>query len=359
LLWSQNLVSRWRRVRAQEVLFRQLHALIRAGIPLPTAFVQLRRFAPSPSTAEALSAIGRQVASGASLADAFAAHPHVFEPDQVELLAAAEHAGTLDTALRTLADHLEAVRRLRWNALVASIWPAYLVATLVFLGPLLSAVSTARGLDTLLVTTLAGVARSLGMLAATATGVVLAPVVIAALKLERPVDALLLQVPGLGGALRTFAASRALLTLGLALGAGVEVARSVKVALLATARPSLVPQTDAVVARLRSGSTLADALTPVGLFERELLGQLAVAETTGTLDETLKRLAPEVHESALRAVRVLMFVVLGVVAVVTLALLVSSLVGAIFGPIKTLYDTAGGVGPTDRSNLLWLERPSE
>jgi type II secretory pathway component PulF len=339
-LLRHNLVSRWRRTKAQEVVFRQLHALTRAAVPLPTAFVQLRTYAPNEGVARAFAAIAKRVASGSSLGEALGEHLDVFEPEQVEVLSAAERAGALDPVLAALATHLEAVRRLRWKAFLVSLWPAYLVGVVIFLGPLVEG-SSSGSLDGLLGSTLAGIARRLAWLGVIVGCVIMAPVAVAAAGLERPVDALLLRLPGVGTALTALAASRALLTLGLGLGAGLEVASCVRAAVLATARPSLLPRAEVVVAKVRAGSPLAEALASLGLFDTGLLGQLAIAETTGTLDETLTRLAPELSDAGLRAVRTLVIVVMALVAAGALLSLVLSLLGSVSGPIKTYYDAAG------------------
>lgn len=98
---------------------------------------------------------------------------------------------------------------------------------------------------------------------------------------------------------------------------------------------------ESVVATIRRGGTLFESLSGLGLFSRQTLGQLGIAEQTGTLDETLRRLAPEVHEETIRAVRLLVIVVVGIVGAAALFVLVSTLLGALFGPIKTYYDMAG------------------
>ena len=145
----------------------------------------------------------------------------------------------------------------------------------------------------------------------------------------------------MGGALRSLAASRALLTLGLALSAGLEVAAALRVAVVSTGRPSLQQRAEEAVQRVRSGETLFAALSSLGFLDRFTLGQLGVAEQTGTLDETLTRLAPEVHEQTIRAIRMLTLVVVGVIAFVALLNIVGILLGTIFGPIKAYYDLAG------------------
>jgi len=341
-LWSKNLISRWTRLRKQEVFFRQFHALVRAGIPLPTAFVQLRVFAPDEAFSAGLSKVAKLIASGQSLGDALKSQPTLFEADQLELLAAAESSGSLDSVLAALASHLEEVRRLRWKAFISSIWPAYLVGIVIFLGPLVRVGSSGvKSVNDVGGAYLSGLIPGLMTAMAVLAAIVVFPVVVAALKAETAWDAFVLKVPGVGSALRSLAASRALLTLGLSLSAGLEVARAVRVAIVSTSRPSLMAHAESVVATIRRGGTLFESLSGLGLFSRQTLGQLGIAEQTGTLDETLRRLAPEVHEETIRAVRLLVIVVVGIVGAAALFVLVSTLLGALFGPIKTYYDMAG------------------
>lgn len=341
-MFSKNLLSQWRRVRKQEVFYRQFHALMRAGVPLPTAFVQLRAFAPDEAFSTGLSSVARVVASGKTLGEALATQPALFDAAHTELLSAAEQTGSLERVLAALAHHLEEVRRLRWKAFLSSIWPAYLVLIAVFLGPLLRVSSSGvTSVGQVGGVYLSGLLPGLFSLALAVGVIVLWPVLVALVGAERGWDSFVLRVPGVGSAVRSLSASRALLTLGLSLSAGLEVAKSVRVAILSTARPSLMPLAEPAVAVVRGGGTLFQALSSLSLFDRPTLGQLGIAEQTGTLDEALTRLAPEVHEQTLRAVRLLTLVVVGVVALVALFAIVSSLLGTVFGPIKAYYDLAG------------------
>lgn len=341
-LWSKNLISQWTRVRKQEVFFRQFHALVRAAVPLPTAFVQLRAYAPDEAFSQGLSQVAKLVASGKTLGEALRTQPALFEADQLELLSAAEQSGSLEVVLSALAKHLEEVRRLRWKAFTASIWPAYLLGLVIFLAPLVRVGSSGvKSMSGVGAAYLAGLLPGLMVALTGLVVVVMTPVVVAALKAEVAWDAFVLRLPGVGGALRSLAASRALLTLGLSLSAGLEVASAVRVAIMSTSRPSLMARAEGAVAKVRAGGTLFEALASLSLFDHTTLGQLGIAEHTGTLDETLKRLAPEVHEETIRAVRVLVLVVVAVVGALALFALVSTLLGAIFGPIKAYYDLAG------------------
>ncbi|MCA2980536.1 MAG: type II secretion system F family protein [Myxococcaceae bacterium] len=326
--FSRNLVSRVLRARAQALLFRQFHVLQRSGISLAASLEQLRQLGLGGGLSSALLAVSRQVASGRSLGQALAAHPDVFEADQVELLAAGEETGRLEAVLDALATHLEQLRQLWWKTLALSLWPAYLVGLGVFVAPLVSATSAGGGsLGGIAGAALSGVASRVLALALTLLAVVMAPVAVSALGLERPLEAVLLGLPVLGGALRSWAASRVMLALGLALGAGLEVARAVRLSLDASGRLAFSERGDEVVRALRAGWGLADALAPLGLFDVETLGQLRIAETTGTLDEALPRLAPEASARSLRTLFGLLIAGLGLVACVFLALAVAAIIG--------------------------------
>lgn len=338
---SKNLVSQWLRYRRQEVFYRQFHALVKAGVPLPTAFVQLKTFAPDEAFAKGLSAVAREVASGKTLAEALSGQPTLFDADQTVLLGAAEQSGSLERVLDALAQHLEALRRLRWKAFLSSIWPAYLVGLAVFLAPLLRVSSAGvKSVGDVGAVYLAGLVPGVLLVGGAVVGVIFFPVVIAALRLELAWDTVVLRLPGVGNALRSLAASRALLTLGLALSAGLEIATALRVAVLSTGRPSLVARAEAAVALVRSGGTLFSALSSLAFIDRLVLGQLGVAEHTGTLDETLTRLAPDVHQQTIRALQLLVLVVVGVIALFALVSIVTALLGTIFGPIKSAYDYA-------------------
>lgn len=310
-------------------------------MPLPTAFVQLGRYAPDGRFEAGLKQVAREVAGGATL-EAALRRAALVDEASLELIAAAEASGSLERVLAALAAHREAVRTLQWQALLSSLWPGYLVGLLVFLGPLVRASgSGAQTSQGLFLAWVAGVVPGVLGLALMATLLVLWPVIVSASGLEVQWDRLALRLPGVGSALRSLAASRSLMTLGLALGAGVEVAKAVRVALLASGRASLQRAAESAVQRVRSGGTLFDALTGMELFDRAVLGQLAVAEQTGTLEETLARLGPQLHESMSRSVRLLILAVTGLIAAGALLIIVRSLLGAVFGPLKAYFDAIG------------------
>ena len=141
--------------------------------------------------------------------------------------------------------------------------------------------------------------------------------------------------------MRQLAASRFVLGLGLATASGMEVIRSLRLAVKATSSPSLQSELPRVEAMVRGGATLTEAVSALGLLDLSSMGSLAIAETTGTLDETLERMSRELQQSSLRAMRLLIVLATALVAVVLLAKIVMSMLGVLLGPVKKFYDAVG------------------
>lgn len=127
-------VKRWvlGRVSAQDLAIatRQLAVLVGAGIPLVEALTALIDQVEHERLKRIVSDVKQRVNEGASLADAFAAHPKAFSTLFVNMIRAGESSGALDVVLVRLADFTEAQARLR-----SKIWGtmAYPIA-MVFIG---------------------------------------------------------------------------------------------------------------------------------------------------------------------------------------------------------------------------------
>jgi len=339
--WLRHPIVAFLRHRRLITFYSQLHALIRAGIALPTAFNQLTQYAPDATMAKGLAAVARDVRGGQTLGDAMRKHEALFDDANVELIAFAEEAGRLEPICAGVVEHLEKVQQQRWQALIGALWPMYLAATFVFVGPLLGVAQQMKSDSSVGALYLRGLGGSLGFATAIITAVLGAPFFLAAIDKELEWDRLRRRIPLVSAPLQQLAASRLVLGLGLATASGLEAMRTLRVAVKATSSPSLLAQLPLVEAKVRAGSTLTEAVRVLGVLDASSLGTLAVAETTGTLDETLERMSRELQASSLRAQRMLIIVVTVLVTVVLLVKIVAGLVGVLLGPVKTLYDAAG------------------
>lgn len=86
---------------------RSLATLIEAGLPLSQALNTIVEQTPNPKMRQVVQDIIVSIEGGHSLGDSFAKHPQVFDRVFLALIRAGEISGTLDMALRRIADQQE------------------------------------------------------------------------------------------------------------------------------------------------------------------------------------------------------------------------------------------------------------
>lgn len=127
------LPNLFRKVRSQEVLIftRQFQTLFKAGLGMDTVFSALIRQCRNKTFLEVLQKIRGDLMAGATLAKAFARHPQVFRPLYVQMVAAGEEAGILDTTLGYLAALLEKEENIKGAIKSATLYPKIVVFVLI------------------------------------------------------------------------------------------------------------------------------------------------------------------------------------------------------------------------------------
>jgi type IV pilus assembly protein PilC len=135
------------------------------------------------------------------------------------------------------------------------------------------------------------------------------------------VSAILLKVPILGRCLRALALARFCLALRLTLESAMPIRQALALSLRATGNQAFVAQTATVQAAVRKGDELSMALARAGVFPREFLHILSVAETSGRFDDVLQHQTEHYHDEAGRRL-----VVLSVAGTALVWLLVGALI---------------------------------
>lgn len=339
--WLRQPLVAFARHRKVVTFYRQLHALTKAGVPLPTAFQQLTTFAPDARMKAGLQSVAADVRAGSTLGEALRKHGALFDDANVELVAFAEAAGRLEPVLFRILGHLEQVQKQRWRALFGALWPMYLLGAFIFIAPLLGVAQQMKPGASIGGLYLGGLVSGLfwvGLL----LGVVLGtPLLVAALDATAPFDRFLRRLPLVSSPLRQLSASRLVLGLSLGSASGLDAPRGLALAAKASGSAAVLARLPMAEVRLRNGATFTEAIAALDALSNTELGTLSVAETTGTLDTTLEGMSRELEESSLRAVRLLTLLVTALVAVVLLFKLVTAMLGVLFGPVKQFYDTVG------------------
>lgn len=328
--WARHPLVAMVRHRPRLTFFQGLHSMIRAGVALPIAFSELSRGSAKDPFRRAVAQVGEAVAAGSGLAEAMRAQPRWFEPQVVELMGAAEATGTLESALARITEQLQEAQRMRWRAVSLCAYPAYLLAAFLFGGALLDTASSlmaAGGTSDILSLFVSHFLQKVLTVSAFGLALFLAPLVLASPALEPHWEGLRLRVPVLGRVHRELQASRFSLVLGVALGAGLEAARSLQLALEATGSHLLRGRVNLALHRLRSGATLTDVVEWLGVLDGESLQQLATGERTGDLEPILAQVSRGHSEAAMRWLRTLMFVVITLLSVFLFATNIGKVAG--------------------------------
>jgi type IV pilus assembly protein PilC len=296
------------------LLCRSLSTTLHSGVPVVKAFELSAKKSHDPRLRSVMADVGVQLRSGEDVASAMRSHQGYFPDLTVDMIDVAERTGNLPEVLRALADHYENNLRLRRDFITQIAFPViqftaaiFVVAGLIFL---LGIIGSASGepLD-VLGFGLSGASGALlwlsGWAIVLAGAFVFYKVAVSSLQGQKILHQSLLNIPVIGGCMRSFAIARFSWAYHLTQEAGMPVDESLEASLRATANGAFIARAPQIIADVMEGETLTDALAHTQLFPEEFIETVHTAETSGTVPETLHRLSPQFEDQARRSLRAL------------------------------------------------------
>jgi len=286
------------------------------------------------------------VESGHTVADALSKHPKAFSELYVNMVAAGEAGGILDTILMRLATFMEKNDALIRKVKGAMIYPAVIMSVaviaiavlLIFVIPvfetMFAGVGLALPLPTRIVIGASDFLRTYwwAVGATIGAGVWLGRRYYATNGGKLAIDRALLRFPVLGDVLRKSAVSRFTRTLGTLISSGVSILDGLEIT--AKTAGNRVIQ-DAIMqsrASIAGGDTIAAPLQKSAVFPPMVISMIAVGEQTGGLDEMLSKIADFYDEEVDAAVSGLLSL-LEPIMIVFLGVIVGGMVVAMYLPI--------------------------
>src|SRR5262245_24789291 len=112
--------------RHMATFYSQLADLLKAGVPLLRSLDILERMGAQVNLQYALRDVRARVADGSGLAQAFAAHPRVFDELAVSMVRAGQEGGFLEDVLKRIADFTEHQEDLKAEVVGAMAYPTFL-----------------------------------------------------------------------------------------------------------------------------------------------------------------------------------------------------------------------------------------
>ena len=284
---------------------RQFSTMINAGRPLVQALDILSKQTESKALADVTRTVVFDVESGNTVADALAKHPKAFSDLYVNMVAAGEAGGILDTILMRLATFMEKNDALVRKVKGAMIYPGVIMSVaaiaisvlLIFVIPIFQNMFGSVGLKLPLPTQIViGMSSFLkGYWWALIVGGVVGKQAFTkyyktdAGKLR--IDGYLLKAPILGDVLRKSAVSRFTRTLGTLISSGVSILDGLEITAKTAGNRVIQDAILASRASIAGGDTISAPLAKSNVFPPMVISMIAVGEQTGGLDEMLSKIA--------------------------------------------------------------------
>jgi type IV pilus assembly protein PilC len=328
------------------IFTRQFSTMINSGLPLVQALTILAEQTDNKALAEVTKKVVFDVESGNTVADALSKHPRAFTNLYVNMVAAGEAGGILDTILLRLATFLEKndalVRKVKgamiYPAVIMSVAAIAVVVLLIFVIPVFAGMFASAGqalpLPTRIVIGASGFLRSYWWIigAIVIVGGYTGKKYYATPSGKLVIDRFMLRMPVLGDVLRKSAVSRFTRTLGTLISSGVSILEGLEIT--AKTAGNRVIQ-DAIMqsrSSIAGGDTIAQPLQKSKVFPPMVISMIAVGEQTGGLDEMLSKIADFYDEEVDAAVSNLLSL-LEPIMIVFLGVVVGGMVVAMYLPI--------------------------
>jgi type IV pilus assembly protein PilC len=328
------------------IFTRQFSTMINSGLPLVQALTILAEQTDNKALAEVTKKVVFDVESGNTVADALSKHPRAFTNLYVNMVAAGEAGGILDTILLRLATFLEKndalVRKVKgamiYPAVIMSVAGIAVVTLLIFVIPVFAGMFASAGqalpLPTRIVIGASGFLKHYWWIigATIIIGGYSGRKYYATSNGKLVIDRLMLHAPVLGDVLRKSAVSRFTRTLGTLISSGVSILEGLEIT--AKTAGNRVIQ-DAIMqsrSSIAGGDTIAQPLQKSKVFPPMVISMIAVGEQTGGLDEMLSKIADFYDEEVDAAVSNLLSL-LEPIMIVFLGVVVGGMVVAMYLPI--------------------------
>ena len=110
---------------------RQIHTLLRSGVPIMRALAGLQESSANPAMREVLQDVRTSLDSGREMSLSLARHPTVFSPFYLSMVRVGEMTGRLEEVFIRLFDHLAFERFMKDQVKSALRYPSFVVAAMV------------------------------------------------------------------------------------------------------------------------------------------------------------------------------------------------------------------------------------
>jgi type IV pilus assembly protein PilC len=288
------------------IFTRQFAVMVDAGLPLVQCLQILGDQEDNPTFKRAIQAVRTDVETGATFAESLGKHPKIFDALYVNLIAAGEVGGILDTILNRLAIQLEKQDKLEKQLRGAMVYPATVsviaLACIVLLlvkvipvfermfadfggtlpAPTQMVIALSEWLQSYIMYLLGGafaLASAFGQARARS------------LPFRYKTDAIALKLPIFGNIIKKVAVARFTRTLGTMISSGVPILDGLDIVARTAGNMVIEEELQQTRASISEGKTIAEPLKGSKVFPGMMVQMVSVGEETGSMEVMLSKIA--------------------------------------------------------------------
>ncbi|MDH5491722.1 MAG: type II secretion system F family protein [Myxococcales bacterium] len=289
------------------IFTRQFATMIDAGLPLVQCLEILASQGENKGFNNVLRDVRGHVEQGSTFSESLGRHPKIFDPLYVNLVAAGELGGILDTILGRLAGYIEKRVALKRQVRSAMVYPtSVLVIAFVIIGVMLTWVIPAfkemfrefggedqlPGITQFVITVSEGFIANIPLIFGSLT------LLIASVTYSNRTPAgkqfwhrMQLQAPVIGPVMRKIAVARFTRTLGTLLSSGVPILDAMDIVGRSAGNVVIEQAINRTSDRIREGRSMAEPLMETKVFPPMVVQMIGVGEQTGAMDTMLNKIA--------------------------------------------------------------------
>ena len=344
------------------IFTRQLATLIDAGLPLLRGLTVLGKQERDPVLKKTIYALADAVQSGSTFSESMAQHPLIFNKLYINMVKAGELGGVLELVLNRLAEFQEKAQKVKNKVVAAMAYPVIVLIIAILIMVFLMAFIVPRfeaifkdmlgnhplPAITLWVIAVSNVIQKMFVPPYLWYTIVSAVVLIILYKLitgsekgRAFLDRMKLHIPLFGDLLRKSAISRFSRTLGTLVTSGVPILQALNITRDTAGNVVIATAVTKVHDAVKEGESIVQPLEASGVFPPMVISMVDVGEETGQLPEMLLKIAEVYDDEVDNAVEGLTSL-LEPIMIVFLALIVGTIVIALFMPLVEIIRQMGG-----------------
>ncbi len=280
---------------------RQMHTLLKAGVPIMRALSGLQEAAINPAMKSVIQDVRESLEGGRELSSCLARHPRVFSPFYLSMVKVGEMTGLLEQIFMRLFEHLEFERYMREQVKSALRYPSFVVMAMgvaivvinLFVIPAFAKVfagfrrrvaaddaDSARASEFM-------VAYWPHMLAAVVGCVFAFRAWVRTAKGRHDWEGIALRIPIAGRILHKAALARFARSFALGMRSGVPVMQALSNSAQTVDNSYIARRIDSMRENVERGESLLRAAMSVGIFTPVVLQMVAVGEESGAVDDMM------------------------------------------------------------------------